>query len=214
MAEKISGIGAWSVEYPARALIWSQQVFNIYELEGNQPWTVEEAMAAILPEYRETVRAAFEKCAADGTPYDQELEMTTAKGRCIWVRAMGEAEFQEGRLRRVVGTFQDITEIKRAQDQERKLVRKALAAERAKSDFLAVMSHEIRTPMNGILGFADQLASPPPAAGGEGIRADFLQVQTIQQCGNALLRILDDILDYSRIESGRVDIEKSVFSPG
>jgi CheY-like chemotaxis protein len=69
------------------------------------------------------------------------------------------------------------------------------------------MSHEIRTPMNGILGFADQLAERPL----EAEERDY--VQTIQQCGQALLRILDDVLDYSRIESGRMEIDRSIFSP-
>jgi signal transduction histidine kinase len=79
---------------------------------------------------------------------------------------------------------------------------KAEAADRAKSAFLAVMSHEIRTPMNGVLGMAELL---------DGTSLDDSQrecVTLIRSCGDTLLRIIDDILDYSKIEAGRMDFER------
>lgn len=85
----------------------------------------------------------------------------------------------------------------------------AEAADRSKSEFLAVMSHEVRTPMNGVLGFADLLANmpdlPPEAR-------DY--AETIVRSGSLLLRILDDILDFSRLEAGRLAIQKKPFSLG
>ncbi|MDE1170687.1 MAG: ATP-binding protein [Verrucomicrobium sp.] len=207
MAESISKIGAWSVEFPEQKVKWSRQLCQIHEVPENYEPKLEEALDFYAPEHRETLRAAFDACAIQGKPYQLDLEMVTAAKRRIWVRTVGEAEFHEGRLRRVTGTLQDITESRRARAQEQELMRQALAAERAKSDFLAVMSHEIRTPMNGILGFADQLAEKPLET------EEREYVQTIQQCGQALLRILDDVLDYSRIESGRMEIDRNVFSP-
>lgn len=113
-----------------------------------------------------------------------------------------------------IWTFRDVTEERRreerlaqALEQEKELAEKARAAERAKSQFLAVMSHEIRTPLNGILGFSEILAQMP------GLPPEALEhTQTIIASGEALLHVLDDVLDFSRIDSGRVQIQREPFS--
>lgn len=98
-------------------------------------------------------------------------------------------------------------EMSSLREREQELAETAQAAEQAKSNFLAVMSHEIRTPMNGVLGFTELLAQSQLTEEQES------HVSTIQQSGSALLRIIDDILDYSRIEAGRLKIENGFFCP-
>jgi PAS domain S-box-containing protein len=101
---------------------------------------------------------------------------------------------------------QDITELKEALAIQEKLASKALATERAKSDFLAIMSHEIRTPMNGVIGMASILAES---------NLDDAQrdcVETITTSGEALLALINDILDFSKIESGKMTLEKKKFN--
>jgi PAS domain S-box-containing protein len=93
---------------------------------------------------------------------------------------------------------------------ERGLVEAMKAADkasRAKSEFLANMSHEIRTPMNGLLGIIDLLESTNLGK----IQKQYVEI--IKNSGNALLSIIKDILDYSKIESGKIEIFPSVFNP-
>ncbi|RYD34789.1 MAG: PAS domain S-box protein, partial [Verrucomicrobiaceae bacterium] len=92
--------------------------------------------------------------------------------------------------------------------QEKELAEKASAADNAKSEFLAVMSHEIRTPLNAILGFAELLQLSPGLP-----PAEEEHVRIIAESGKALLRLLDDILSYSRLGAGRAAMAATVFQP-
>lgn len=120
-----------------------------------------------------------------------------------------------GHLQGFAKITRDLTEWRKAEsalrealETQRELTRKAQAGENAKSDFLAVMSHEVRTPMNGIIGYADLLANAPELSS-----ENREYAQTLYQSGRALLRILDDILDFSSSEKGSLKIEKEPFSP-
>ena len=114
-----------------------------------------------------------------------------------WIKSM-ERRTSTGHT---VGFRVDVTEFYRAQEA-------AEAANVAKSRFLATMSHEIRTPMNGILGMAQLLLIPNLT---EHERLDY--ARTILDSGQGLLKLLNDILDYSKIEAGKVQIEVTPFSP-
>ena len=106
-----------------------------------------------------------------------------------------------GRLQGLRGVHKNISERKRIEAQILRASSEADAANRAKSDFLATVSHELRTPMNGILGMADLLIDTPL----EDEQREFLQV--IRHSGRALLGIIDSILDFSKAEAGKMELD-------
>jgi signal transduction histidine kinase/DNA-binding response OmpR family regulator len=220
MAGRMSKVAGWSVEFPERQVYWTEEMYRIREMDSSHRPSVEEGLKQYPPEWREVVTRAFEACVRDGTPFDHEVELITAKGRRIWVHSMGVAEFEGGQLKSIYGTYQDIDEYKKAvielrqsQSQlvdavahQKELARIAQAAERAKSEFLAIMSHEIRTPMNGVIGMTSILSDTTLT----GAQRDY--VSTIQTSGEALLTVINDILDFSKIESGKMELENRAFS--
>ncbi|MBK1883262.1 PAS domain S-box protein [Luteolibacter pohnpeiensis] len=98
-------------------------------------------------------------------------------------------------------------DLAKALDLQRELTVRAQAGEKAKSEFLAVMSHEVRTPMNGIIGFSELLAKSPDLTA-----ENHEYAATLHQSAQALLRILDDILDFSSSEAGALRVERRPFS--
>lgn len=115
----------------------------------------------------------------------------------------------KGGLRGVLVSLDDVTELQQQELELRESKAAADAANRAKSEFLANMSHEIRTPMNAILGFADALRRG--LAENEQQRQEYLR--TIHTSGKFLLELINDTLDLSKIEAGRLDVERIPCSP-
>jgi signal transduction histidine kinase/ActR/RegA family two-component response regulator len=140
--------------------------------------------------------------------------VAASSDRAARVRVAGRDE-----IARLAGRINQMLDVLRAQ--EGKLERwaaevddarvAAVAANRAKSEFLANMSHEIRTPMTAILGFADLVLEPDGAPAPAGVQLDA--VRTIQRNGEHLLGIINDILDLSKIEAGKMQVEAIECSP-
>jgi signal transduction histidine kinase/CheY-like chemotaxis protein len=141
-------------------------------------------------------------------PYESEFRLKRLiDGEYRWhlVRAVSVEEGGEAGTR-WYGTCTDVTEQKELQAEIQEAKNEAEAANQAKSAFLANMSHEIRTPLGAILGFTDLLKS----AELQGEQGEFLNV--IERNGHALTRVIDDILDLSKVESGQMTIELVPFS--
>jgi PAS domain S-box-containing protein len=217
LAIKASRVGIWEIDLATQAVTWDERMRNIYG-EVGEGMDVERWCAAILPEdlarMREMRDSAMEE-RREG--FETEFRIVRRDdGGERFIRSMCTIlRNGNGEALRMIGVNWDVTEehlrsqeLERALRKEQALAREAQAGERAKSEFLAVMSHEIRTPMNGVLGFAELLAQAPSLP--EDCRG---HAEIIVQSGESLLRILDDILDFSRLEAGRVDVERAEFSP-
>ncbi|MDP1823463.1 MAG: PAS domain-containing protein [Archangium sp.] len=136
-----------------------------------------------------------------------EEPQTTPDGGTIWLRTSKvPLRSTTGALVGILGVYEDITAEKRAQDELRTAMAGAEKGGRAKSEFLANMSHEIRTPMNAVLGFAELALAEPLAEPARGF------VRNIETSATELLAIIDDILDFSKVEAGKLRLEVAPFS--
>jgi PAS domain S-box-containing protein len=191
-------LGGWELNLTTNELLWSKEVYRIHELPIDSEVDLGGAINFYEPEARPIIQRAIEDAISEGTPWDLQLPFITAKNKSIWVRAVGYADFRDGVAVTIKGAFQDITELKRAED-------KAKDASQAKSDFLANMSHEIRTPINGIVGMNDLL-----------LESELTQKQRhfaelVQSSSQSLLGLINDILDFSKIEAGKLSIDRIDF---
>jgi PAS domain S-box-containing protein len=146
-----------------------------------------------------TARAARRECRL-------EFRLRRADGTFRWVAVVGTPRFDhEGRFVGYIGTGLDVTERKQVEVEQARARDQALEATRLKSEFLANMSHEIRTPMNGIFGMADFLLDTPLTV------EQREYTRTLRRSAEALLAIVNDILDLSKIEAGRLELVATKF---
>ena len=119
LTARMARVGGWELDVESQTLTWSDEVYRIHEVDPSVKPNVTEAINFYAPESRPLISAAVQAGIESGTPWDLELELITAKGRRIWVRALGMAERKNGKTVRLFGAFQDITERKQAENQLR-----------------------------------------------------------------------------------------------
>lgn len=156
-----------------------------------------------IPEDRERLVAAFQTMMSTGEGTRQLLRTRHRDGRVLWLEANCTVlrDPTSNAPCGIMSFARDVTERQTAIEQAEEARREAELANRAKSEFLATMSHEIRTPMNGVLGFATILLDTPLTDEQKRL------VSLVKVSGEALLAIINDILDLSKIEAGALGLE-------
>ncbi|GFO67507.1 hypothetical protein GMLC_10860 [Geomonas limicola] len=112
-------VGGWELDLTTGALYWSEMLRQIHDLAPDAPVTPESSLNFCAPEARPVVEAAAFELIGSGTPFDLEIPIVTARGRRIWGRVQGEAEWADGRVVKLFGSTQDITERKQMEEQLR-----------------------------------------------------------------------------------------------
>ena len=225
--ENVGKIGSWSinvesletkktkiknsilekVDHNRNYVQWSDQTRQIHEAPEHYQPTFEEAFNFYTAgEHRNELMKAVESAIMQRKPWDLKAQITTMKGQRRWVVTKGEAEFVEDKCTRLFGTFQDVTDSEEASKKLQEAKYKAEQATKSKSDFLANMSHEIRTPMNGVLGTLQLLERSNLDAESK------LLISKANYSATSLLTIINDILDYSKIEANQLILEQQPFS--
>ncbi|MFM6989580.1 MAG: PAS domain-containing protein, partial [Arenimonas sp.] len=201
----MAGTGGWQWDLQTNRLFWTQGCKHVHEVAPDYQPVLETAFEFYPPEARVLLREAAEAAITQGRNYDMELPFVTAKGRPLWVRVIGRAETENGKVFRLIGAIQDVTLRRDAENELVQAMQMAEAASAAKSAFLANTSHEIRTPLNAMIGLSHLL---------EQTRLDTEQqslLGKIQLASRALLGVVNDVLDLSKIEAGEMSIDSTPF---
>jgi len=211
---KATKIGLWDMTVveddllnPMNPIVWSDEFRQLlgYVDEREFPNQLSVFQDCLHPEDRERTGAALARHLLDKTgktPYNIEYRAMKKSGEYAYFHATGETiRDEDGNPLRVAGSLMDVTQTKNLIQEIQNQRMEAVAANKAKSTFLSTMSHEIRTPMNAILGITEiqlQNESLDP-----GIRG---ALDKIYASGDLLLGIINDILDLSKIEAGKLQL--------
>ena len=210
MALDTAEIGDWDINTSTGEIRHSLQHDRCYGYtEPATDWSAEKFFASIHPDDRERVRRHVQRTTRERAPWQDDFRVVWPDGSVHWLTSRGAFISRPGEAGFIVGVVIDVTARKQAEDLRLHSVRleaenrQIQEANRLKNEFLANMSHELRTPLNAVIGFAEILR------GGEGRlpeakRAEYLN--HIAASGRHLLRLINDVLDLSKVESGKFDL--------
>ncbi|MEW6211007.1 MAG: PAS domain S-box protein, partial [Acidobacteriota bacterium] len=207
MALDAADMGTWEWDISTDRMKWSGQQYKLYGLDpGSFDGTTESLFKIVHPQDRDRIRQSIRRAIKEGTEHNVEYRITRPDGEIRWMAVKGDvARNSDGRAARMLGVVYDITERKRAEEELQRAKEAAESASQTKSRFLANISHEIRTPMNGLMGMLELMLRTKLAPK----QKEF--IQTALSSADSLLRLLNDVLDFSRIESGRLQLEANAF---
>lgn len=215
-ATEASGIGVWDLDLLDLSIVRSlehDKIFGYSELQTS--WNYDLFLEHVIEEDRSMVNEKFLNAIETEGESSFECRIMRIDKEIRWIWVTGRHSFElNGKKKRIAGIVQDITERKKtdlelsvANSELLKAKAAAELANAAKSNFLSNMSHEIRTPMNAIIGMANLLSET---------KLDTQQmryVEIFKKSGFNLLHIINDVLDMSKIESGKIAIETAEFQP-
>ncbi len=202
-----ASMGTWDWDLDTQAVTWSDNLAAVHGLPpGSFDGTFSSYEREIHPDDRERVLASVRRAITEGVPHDVEYRIVAPDGTIRWCEGKGRVEYENGRPARMTGVCMMVTRRKEAE-----LARLAAAEEasRLKDEFLATLSHELRTPLNAILGWVQMLETGAVSAERIGHAIGIIGRNATLQA-----QLIEDILDVSRIITGKLEIEREpVFMP-
>lgn len=207
-AEKISHIGYWELDFKARKIFWSSEMFRIFDVDAKQismkrNIIKEQIIKEDLPIYKNKLRELLKL----RRPVEGKLRLRHKNGRityCFFKADMINYNHDS----KIAGTFQDLSELVKTEKALEKARNLAEQSNRAKSYFLAQASHDLRQPLQALNIFTGLLSEEKLDARQQNL------VDKINLSANALKNLFDNLLDISKLEAGGISIDKNWFNIG
>jgi PAS domain S-box-containing protein len=204
LALEAADTGTFRWDIRTDTITWDDVLERLFGLESPKTArSLDQLLALVHPDDRQEIMRRCERCRSDGEDFETEFRVVWPGGKVRWFYGRGKTIIEDGRPIYLTGACFDITKRKTTEMQREEALRKN---DRRKDQFLAHMSHEIRSPMTSILAYADILLSH--LQDGDDIEC----VKIIKQGGNHLLELIGDILDLSKIGSGKLKINREIIS--
>lgn len=208
LATKASGMGIWAWDLRKNHLELDERMMDIYGLDNlDQTLGLEQILSRIHPDDKVKVEVAFNYAREKSVPFDQLFRICLPNGVIKHIKLDSIFENDEyGNPIKMIGVNHEVTD---TVEQEYKLIeaiKNAELANKSKSNFLANMSHEIRTPMNAIMGLTSLVLDT------ELTRQQREYLKKVQGASRVLLNLINDVLDYSKIEAGQMAFNNTSFS--
>ena len=212
--QEISKTGGWEYDLATGKLTWTDEVYRIYGSERRYgPVELERAMSAFDPESAPIVTAAFEHLVADGEHCDLEVLLIRVDRQRIWVRVVGQAAIEDGRVVRVHGIIADVSDRKLVEEElrtlnaelEQRVAARTADLERANREletFAYSVSHDLRAPLRAVDGFSKMLFDDYAEKLGED-RRDYLE--RVRAAAVRMGNLIDEILELSRLSRQRFE---------
>jgi len=212
-AQALARIGVFEWDASVSDMYWSDIMYEIVGLpKDTPPLTLSQFLLLVRPESRDLIGSTFRRLLASGGKYNHEHEIVRPDGDIRAVRTEIEAVLDDdGTVTRILGSVHDQTSVKRVEAALRQAKETAVNASRAKSEFLANISHELRTPLNAVIGFSEVMIQEVFGPVGNDRYRDY--AGDIRQSGLHLLGVINDLLDYSKVEAGRLELHIEDISP-
>ncbi|CAN5332331.1 hypothetical protein BH11PSE2_BH11PSE2_13540 [soil metagenome] len=207
LANQLTQVHVWEMDYQNQTMTGDGR----HDLFFDREFTFEELAAdkliTVHPDDRERIWGLWQEQIRVGVSGAVEYRINRQDGREVWASQTVTLEpGPDGKIRRMIGAMQNITERKLAERAMAQALDAAEAANRAKTEFLANISHELRTPLNGVLGLSSALAATDLGPDQRKV------VATIERSAKTLAALLGDILDLSQIEAGRLELKLAAFN--
>lgn len=203
-AQHLARVGLWLWDVGSDTVQLSDELYRICGLDPLEfDGTLEAYLEVVHPDDRSDVHAQLHHAVADATRYLGEYRLCRKDGEELWVEARGDPVVDDdGRALALRGVCQDLTERRLAEERLKEAVEQLQQADRIKDEFLALVSHELRTPLAAIVGFSLALSQ---AGTDEDVREQVAE----RIAGNAeeMRRMVERLLDFSRLQAGRVEVE-------
>ncbi len=202
LAVRAGGIGIWEWDFESDSIEWDERMFDLYGIEevgfGNRS---KDWFACVHENDRTRTEAAFGTAFSRGKDLDSAFRIVWKDGSVHHMRILAVVQHDDlGNAIRVVGTNREVTTEICKNEALVELARKAKIATEVRGEFIANMSHEIRTPLNGVIGMASLLLDS-----GSLDREQRECTETIAACGDSLLTIVNDVLDFSKASVGTLE---------
>lgn len=209
-AQQIAHIGGWEYDLETENLTWTDEVYHIHELPLGTPLKIEDGLSFYPKKTRELLQKRLNRAIEKGEPYEEELPFKTAKGNSLWVHINGKAEFRNGKVQKLIGTFQDITQQKGNEEKIEAQNEQLQTLTETQDKLYSIIAHDLKGAFFGITGMLslikEDLQNYPDLD-----QIILHQIELVETSAINAHQLFENLLEWTRIQSAGMNVNFTEF---